>query len=219
MKTYWKKNWFIWPLSLPCFTIGGCICQVFALYLKLPWNCFAICVSENQLDVPYKELWLLCMLGAANTVLEQVLRMRFILHHVLTGLFNIGWWALSCICMAAFVHVVANPVPNALMDIEHAEDQNGVEIFNANQGDPLDVVNLGHENNQGRPCHLRMEDQNADDTIHAGKECTICKTPMRPDDLIWELPCNQSVKHAFHKVCIQQWFQNENTCPLCRRSF
>ena len=23
-------------------------------------------------------------------------------------------------------------------------------------------------------------------------------------------------KHKFHKICIEEWIQNNNTCPLCR---
>lgn len=44
-------------------------------------------------------------------------------------------------------------------------------------------------------------------------ECTICMTEeTEPTPTVGTLPCG----HAFHTVCIQQWFMSSNTCPNCR---
>ena len=42
--------------------------------------------------------------------------------------------------------------------------------------------------------------------------CTICLSNFQPKELITELPCN----HLFHKNCLSQWFNHNNTCPLCK---
>jgi len=42
------------------------------------------------------------------------------------------------------------------------------------------------------------------------KSCSICLEADR--ECFETLPCG----HAFHVVCINKWFKNINTCPLCR---
>ncbi|OON15168.1 zinc finger, C3HC4 type [Opisthorchis viverrini] len=43
-------------------------------------------------------------------------------------------------------------------------------------------------------------------------ECEICLTEYRNKDQLRHLPCG----HAFHKKCIDAWFNESSTCPKCR---
>ncbi|KAM0686756.1 hypothetical protein COBT_002015 [Conglomerata obtusa] len=43
--------------------------------------------------------------------------------------------------------------------------------------------------------------------------CTICLTDYRENDPIKMLPC----KHHFHKDCIDEWFNVDDICPLCKK--
>ena len=44
------------------------------------------------------------------------------------------------------------------------------------------------------------------------KKCTICLENFNKNDNIIHLPCI----HFFHEVCIKNWFQRQNFCPICR---
>ena len=43
-------------------------------------------------------------------------------------------------------------------------------------------------------------------------ECSICLDYLENYQYIQLINC----KHMFHKSCIGEWTQNQNTCPLCR---
>ncbi|KAJ4958422.1 hypothetical protein NE237_025533 [Protea cynaroides] len=48
-----------------------------------------------------------------------------------------------------------------------------------------------------------------------GLECAICLVEFQDNDEIRLLTvCN----HVFHRNCIDEWFGNHTTCPLCRKS-
>ncbi|CAI2379512.1 unnamed protein product [Moneuplotes crassus] len=47
-------------------------------------------------------------------------------------------------------------------------------------------------------------------------ECAICLTKYEQDDTIKVLP---GCFHTFHAECIKEWFENNPTCPFCRREF
>ncbi len=42
--------------------------------------------------------------------------------------------------------------------------------------------------------------------------CSICLENYRKKEKMIRLNCH----HIFHTQCIQDWFLNKNTCPLCR---
>ena len=44
------------------------------------------------------------------------------------------------------------------------------------------------------------------------KSCIICFEEYDSQSLIYNLKC----KHIFHKGCLDTWFKNNPTCPLCR---
>jgi hypothetical protein len=46
-------------------------------------------------------------------------------------------------------------------------------------------------------------------------DCIICfETLSQQPELNFSLGCKS--KHTFHLICINQWFQKSNSCPLCR---
>ena len=47
---------------------------------------------------------------------------------------------------------------------------------------------------------------------NASGECPVCREAMTTASETVELTC----KHRFHKACIEPWFQENRTCPVCR---
>ena len=43
--------------------------------------------------------------------------------------------------------------------------------------------------------------------------CSICLTDFEVDDTLCKLIV---CKHEFHRECLEDWLQTENSCPLCR---
>ncbi|KAL3818886.1 hypothetical protein ACJIZ3_004791 [Penstemon smallii] len=43
-------------------------------------------------------------------------------------------------------------------------------------------------------------------------ECAVCLSLYEDGDEVRKLKCN----HTFHKDCLDEWFRNMATCPLCR---
>jgi len=46
------------------------------------------------------------------------------------------------------------------------------------------------------------------------KVCSICLSSIEQKEIICIVPC--AGVHQFHKACIDPWFLNNTTCPLCR---
>ena len=44
------------------------------------------------------------------------------------------------------------------------------------------------------------------------KECIVCLEEFKETEKISKLDCN----HSYHDDCIQEWFQKDRSCPLCR---
>ena len=49
----------------------------------------------------------------------------------------------------------------------------------------------------------------------SGKECSVCLDEFKVGDIFGKLPC----KHMFHEACIKKWFEQNNSCPICRMGF
>lgn len=43
------------------------------------------------------------------------------------------------------------------------------------------------------------------------KSCNVCLMDYTPGELLKTLPCF----HVFHKECIQKWFNEKKSCPIC----
>lgn len=51
-----------------------------------------------------------------------------------------------------------------------------------------------------------------DAVILYDEECPICRDTLQ--ESVVRLPCD----HYFHKSCIKNWFDEHNTCPICRKN-
>lgn len=45
------------------------------------------------------------------------------------------------------------------------------------------------------------------------EECPICKNIINSGEQLIYLEC----EHKFHESCLLEWFNNQNTCPMCRK--
>ncbi|KAI3883362.1 hypothetical protein MKW92_039608 [Papaver armeniacum] len=52
----------------------------------------------------------------------------------------------------------------------------------------------------------------ADETA-AVLECAVCLSEFEDEDVLRQLPI---CRHAFHALCIDEWFVSQSTCPVCR---
>jgi hypothetical protein len=46
-------------------------------------------------------------------------------------------------------------------------------------------------------------------------DCAICLMAFGEDDDVTPLPCD--IRHYFHTACIEDWFKQNTTCPLCKK--
>ena len=55
------------------------------------------------------------------------------------------------------------------------------------------------------------------DESHVGDQCQVCLEEFEVGRLMKQLDCGG--RHSFCSVCIDQWFANHKTCPICRHVF
>ena len=55
------------------------------------------------------------------------------------------------------------------------------------------------------------------DELIVGDQCAICMEEIETGRNMMRLGCDG--QHTFCKVCIEGWFANHNTCPICRHKF
>jgi len=48
-----------------------------------------------------------------------------------------------------------------------------------------------------------------------GDQCPICLADYELDEEVMALSCG----HLMHETCARQWFQDRDTCPVCRKNF
>lgn len=67
------------------------------------------------------------------------------------------------------------------------------------------------------PLHLSPLDPNgpASECEAACETCPICLIEFEREDEVRTTPC----KHCFHRECIDEWFRNEFSCPMCRKKW
>ena len=57
----------------------------------------------------------------------------------------------------------------------------------------------------------------AADESHVGDQCVICMGDIEVGRNMMRLDCDGH--HTFCQVCIEGWFDNHDTCPVCRHKF
>ena len=55
------------------------------------------------------------------------------------------------------------------------------------------------------------------DESHVGDQCQVCLEEVEVGRLMKQLDCGG--RHYFCSVCIDQWFADHKTCPICRHVF
>ena len=49
----------------------------------------------------------------------------------------------------------------------------------------------------------------------SSRDCSICLCDFDLGEMVMSLPCEGD--HSFHAICIRQWLECQNSCPLCQR--
>ena len=65
------------------------------------------------------------------------------------------------------------------------------------------------------PETIQLFDHFSADKSLVGDQCNICMEDIEVGRKMMRLDC----KHVFCQVCIEGWFADHNTCPLCRHMF
>ena len=55
------------------------------------------------------------------------------------------------------------------------------------------------------------------DEYHVGEQCQVCLEEVEVGKLMKQLDCGG--RHSFCSGCIDQWFAEHKTCPICRHNF
>ena len=77
-------------------------------------------------------------------------------------------------------------------------------------------MNIEHEQRCLAPQSLQHEQFQADQSL-AGEQCVICMEDIEIGRNMMRLDCDG--QHTFCKVCIEGWFNDHKTCPICRHGF
>ncbi|KGN47355.1 RING-H2 finger protein ATL52-like [Cucumis sativus] len=88
--------------------------------------------------------------------------------------------------------------------------------FEENPNNPsLQIHGHGLETSMIRllPISQFKKNEESESTTSFNTECAVCLGEFEEGELIKHLPnCN----HSFHSPCIDAWFRNHSSCPLCR---
>lgn len=94
--------------------------------------------------------------------------------------------------------------------IRFAEDRMILNMVQDSQMDQVLEESLNDPPPQKKVCKRFISTL---EEIPLSDTCTICQDTM--GEIGYKLPCG----HIFHKDCLLQWFDNQNTCPECRHEF
>ena len=79
------------------------------------------------------------------------------------------------------------------------------------------MVHRGNRPERGLPPARIREFQTFRVTEHETRHCRICIEDVEVGTIMMRLDCDG--KHEFCKKCIEEWFKESTTCPLCRHQF
>lgn len=116
---------------------------------------------------------------------------------------------------------IANPYHGIVEQLEEMIynpidlEELGQEIINGvfNDPDNIDYSNDYPKHPVSEGVMKRLKVVNFCDIVNCKiLECPICIEKFNDIDKVMILKC----KHYFHKRCIEQWFNEHDTCPVCR---
>ena len=67
------------------------------------------------------------------------------------------------------------------------------------------------------PQRIQQFEQFTADESFVGDQCVICMEEIEIGRNTMRLDCDG--QHTFCQVCIEGWFDNHKTCPVCRHTF
>ena len=67
------------------------------------------------------------------------------------------------------------------------------------------------------PKRIKQFHQFKADESHVGDQCQVCLEEVEVGRLMKQLDCGG--RHYFCSGCIDQWFADHKTCPICRHIF
>ena len=100
------------------------------------------------------------------------------------------------------------------------------DIFNLRRRLSEKFLSLQLESNQLRnvlitkgldPERIQQFDHFQADETQVDEQCSICMEDFEIGRNMMRLDCDG--RHMFCQVCIEGWFSDHNTCPICRRFF
>ena len=100
---------------------------------------------------------------------------------------------------------------NKTKEIEREVDQKGVELVG------LVEAKIKELDKGLSPERIQQFLQFEADESHVGDQCQVCLEEFEVGRLIKQLDCGG--RHYFCSGCIDQWFANHKTCPICRHNF
>ena len=74
-----------------------------------------------------------------------------------------------------------------------------------------------HQSNGLSPARIQRFQLFTADKTHVGDQCSVCMEDVEVGKLMRRLTCDG--QHYFCHECIEGWFADHNTCPLCRHAF
>ena len=74
-----------------------------------------------------------------------------------------------------------------------------------------------HQSNGLSPARIQRFQLFTADETHVGDQCSVCMEDVEVGKLMRRLTCDG--QHYFCHECIEGWFADHNTCPLCRHAF
>ena len=102
-------------------------------------------------------------------------------------------------------------------EIERLMDQKFTEISEQGATVLNQIVQARYQEQGLTPRRIRRFKLFTADESHVGDQCSICLEDIDVSRRMRRLTCDG--QHYFCQECIEGWFAEHNTCPLCRHKF
>lgn len=106
-----------------------------------------------------------------------------------------------------------NP-PSATATTTTTTTDNTFSFLNPIQAAPRLSIQELSQNTSLEICEIN-EDEMLEEGMTNQMQCAICHTDIQNNTIVRKI---NICGHQFHPHCIDRWFENNSTCPLCRQS-